>query len=111
MRLLSNFIYLIIIIFLLIFVSDAAAQKSKNQIEKEISTFRNQIKETQQILAQTSNKKKASIGQLNAINKQIESHTRLISSYSTEVKVLSGQIEEDVMVINALEHDLEELKK
>ncbi|MCK5470168.1 MAG: peptidoglycan DD-metalloendopeptidase family protein, partial [Cyclobacteriaceae bacterium] len=70
-----------------------------------------QIQETQQILAQTANKKKASIGQLNAIKKQIEGHTKLIKTYSYEVKMVNGQIEEDVIVIDALQQDLDNFKK
>ncbi|MCK5104710.1 MAG: peptidoglycan DD-metalloendopeptidase family protein, partial [Cyclobacteriaceae bacterium] len=85
--------------------------KNKSQLEKEKSTVQKQIQETQQILAQTANKKKASIGQLNAIKKQIEGHTKLIKTYSYEIKMLNGQIEEDVIVINALQQDLDNFKK
>lgn len=107
---LSNIFYLIIV-FQLIFISELKAQKSKDQLQKEISTFQNQIKEAQQILSQTANKKKASIGQLNAIKKQIEGRTKLIKTYSNELKALNSQIVEDVSVISALELDLENFKK
>ena len=108
---LSNTFYLILIVFQLFFISELRAQKSKNQLEKEKSSVQNQIKQAQQILAQTANKKKSSIGQLNAIKKQIEGHSRLIRTYSDEVKMINGQIEEDVLVINALEQDLTNLKR
>ena len=107
---LSNIFYLIIVVQL-IFISELKAQKSKDQLQKEISTFQNQIQEAQQILSQTANKKKTSIGQLNAIKKQIEGRTKLIRTYSNELKVLNGQIVEDVSVISALERDLENFKK
>ncbi|MCK5278514.1 MAG: peptidoglycan DD-metalloendopeptidase family protein [Cyclobacteriaceae bacterium] len=111
MRLLSKFFYLIIITLQLGFVTKVYAQKNKSQLEKEKSSVQKQIQETQQILAQTANKKKASIGQLNAIKKQIEGHTKLIKTYSYEVKMVNGQIEEDVIVIDALQQDLDNFKK
>ena len=108
---LSKIFYLIVIVFQLIFIPDLIAQKSKSQLEKEKASVQNQIKEAQQILAQTASKKKSSIGQLNAIKKQIEGHSRLIRTYSSELKLIDGQIEEDVAVINALEDDLINLKE
>lgn len=111
MRLLSKYFYLIIIALQLGFISNVYAQKNKSQLEKEKSSFQRQIQETQQILAQTTNKKKVSIGQLNAIKKQIEGHTKLTRTYSNEIKILNNQIEEDENVIYALQQDLDNLKK
>ncbi len=112
MKRLSNLIYLLIIIFLLTNGwGDIYAQKSKVQLEKQKATLQKQVKEAQQILAQTANKKKASIGQLNAIKKQIEAHTKLIKTYSAEIKMLNSQISEDMVVISALQKDLENMKK
>jgi len=111
MKLLSNFFYLIIISILLFFISDVHAQNDKKQLEKEKNTIQKQINEAQQILAQTANKKNASIGQLNAINKQIEGLSKLIRTYSSELSIINSQIEEDGIVINALQQDLDNLKK
>lgn len=111
MRLLSKLFYLIIITLQLCAVFNVHAQKNKTQLEKEKISVQRQIKEAQQILAQTSNKKKASIGQLNAIKKQIEGHTLLARTYKDEIKILNGQIEEDVTVIEALQQDLDHFKK
>jgi len=111
MRHLSKLFYLTIITLVLGFISNVNAQKNKVQLEKEKYSIQKQIEETQLILAQTSSMKKASIGQLNAIKKQIEGHTKLTKTYSTEVKLLNSQIEEDMIVVNALQQDLENLKK
>ncbi len=108
---LSNFFYLIFITLQLGFIYNGYGQKNKSQLEKEKAVVQNQIQETQQILAQTSSKKKATVGQLNAITKQIEGQTKLIRSYSSEVKILSGRIDQDVTVISALQQDLDNLKK
>jgi len=111
MTLSSKFVCLLAISILLVSFTEIQAQKSKSQLEKEKSLVQNQIKEAQQILAQTASKKKSSIGQLNAIKKQIEGHSRLIRTYSNEIKLINNQIEEDALVINALEEDLAGLKK
>ncbi len=111
MRHLSKLFYLAIITLQLGLISNVKAQKNKVQLEKEKYSIQKQIEETQLILAQTSNKKKASIGQLNAIKKQIEGHTKLTKTYSYEVKLLNSQIEEDMIVVNALQQDLDNLKK
>jgi murein DD-endopeptidase MepM/ murein hydrolase activator NlpD len=111
MKPLSNIIYLTIITLQLILISDGYGQVNKSQLEKEKATFQNQIKVAQQILAQTSSKKKASVGQLNAIKKQIEGQTKLIRTYSSEVKMLNEKIQEDGIVINAMQQDLDNLKK
>ena len=110
MRLLSKKIYLFILIIQLFFIPNGFAQTDKKKLEKEKSTIQNQIKESQQILAETSSKKKASIGQLNAITKQIEGRTKLIRTYSSELTLLNSQIDEDEIVTNALQQDLENLK-
>lgn len=69
------------------------------------------MKEAQQILSETSNKKKASIGQLNALKRKINAHTKLIRNYSLEIKSLDNKISEDSEVIEALNKDLGNLKK
>ena len=111
MMLLSKYFYLFSIVLLLSTGWEAYPQKSKNQLEKQKATLQKQVMEAQQILAQTANKKKASIGQLNAIKKQIEAHTKLIRNYSAEIKMLDSQISEDMVVISALQEDLDNMKK
>ena len=59
MRRLSKSFYLFFFIIHLIFIYEGTAQKNKGQLEKEKTSVQNQIKEAQQILAQTSKKKKA----------------------------------------------------
>lgn len=108
---LSKPFYLILISISFSCVFFAYGQKNKSQLEKQKAAVQGQIEETQQILSETSSKKKATIGQLNAITKQIEDQTKLIRTYANEVKLLSGRIEQDATVINALQQDLDNLKK
>jgi len=99
-------------IFLLYSFSNCLlAQKNKSQLEKEKNLLQNQITQAQQILSETSSKKKASIGQLNALKRKISAHSKLIRNYSQEIKGLDSKISEDNEVINALNKDLENLKK
>lgn len=111
MRLLNRNLFGVCIFLILSFFNSAFAQKNKSQLESEKNLIQNQIKEAQQILAETSTKKKSSIGQLNAIKRQISAHSKLIQNYSREVKFLNNKISEDSEVIGALNKDLENLKK
>lgn len=102
--------------FFLALALTAVAQKEKSsadrtKLEKEKKENLQKIKEAQQILTETSTKKKTSIGQLNAINEQIEARESLIRSISMELDLLKSQIDEISSVINALEEDLVKLKK
>ncbi len=109
---LSNSLYSSYLIFIFLSVSITAfAQHDKNKLEQEKKATQKKIAEAQQILEQTSSKKQASIGQLNAINKQIEARSSLINSITAEIKILDNQIGEDNNVISALENDLNNLKK
>lgn len=89
----------------------ALAQKSKAQLEKEKKEIMQRISQNERILVQTSSQRRNTIGQLNALNSQIESQQNLISSISAELKLLEGQISEIGMIIESLEDDLESLKK
>jgi len=111
MRLSSKSILSVFVLVSLLLCNSAFGQKNKTQLEKEKILIQTQIKEAQQILSETSNKKKSSIGQLNALKKQINNHSQLIRTYSSEVKSLDHKISEDNEVIRALNADLENLKK
>lgn len=99
--------------FILIFsgLSLATAQNDRQKLEQEKVRAQTKITEAQQILNQTATKRQASIGQLNAINKQIEARSQLIRSISRELDILNEQITEDNIVIDALENDLSNLKR
>ena len=110
MRRLSS-IFAGIVLISTTFTFPTQAQKDRVALEKEKSNAQKRIQQIEQILSQTTSKKKASVGQLTAINKQIETRSRLITSITEELHLLSEQIIEDNVVIEALEEDLENLKK
>lgn len=105
-RLFFSFCFLILVACV-----PAFAQKSKAQLEKEKRENLEKIKAAERILSETASKKKASLGQLSAINQQVEASEALIKSYNHEVALLNNEISEIGMLIEALERDLSNLKK
>ncbi|MEL6561428.1 MAG: peptidoglycan DD-metalloendopeptidase family protein [Bacteroidota bacterium] len=95
----------------MIAVVPAFAQKSRSQLEKEKKDNLARIKESEQILSQTEQQKKTSLGQLRALNQQIRARTALIRSISDEVKFLETDISDLNIVTLALESDLGKLKE
>ncbi|HHL52155.1 MAG TPA: peptidase M23, partial [Flammeovirgaceae bacterium] len=88
-----------------------AQQKTKEQLQKERAENLRKIKEAEATLKQTSSRKKASVGQLNAINYQIKTRQKVINSLAEEINLLNQDIAENQEIINALNEDLEALKK
>lgn len=104
-------IFLFICLLILLLPLSLHAQKSKAQLEKEKRENLQRIKEAEKILSETASKKKSSLGQLNALNQQIEANEALIRSYTLEVGLLNAEISEINNLIEALERDLTNLKK
>jgi len=102
------------IVFVLAFLllsGGAFAQKSRDQLEKEKEETLKKIRDTEQILNQTASQKKTSIGQLQALNEQINARWRFIESIDQEIDLLNREIRTINTVIDALEKDLEALRK
>ena len=89
----------------------ASAQKTKSQLQKEKQENLEKIQEVEKIIGETSTKKKNSVGELNALNQRIRVQESLITSIKGEVGFLDSEIIENNDIINALEDDLEKLKK
>ena len=95
----------------LLFATDILAQKNRKDLEKEKQENLRKIKEAEKILAETELEKVSTLGQLKALNQQIKARQQLIASISEEVSYLDGEIQQISIVIEALESDLEQLKK
>lgn len=96
---------------LCIFQFSVFAQKSKSQLQQEKQQNEEKIKEVEKIIGETSKKKKNSVGELNALNQRIKVQENLITSIKGEVGLLDSEIMENNDIINALEDDLDKLKK
>jgi septal ring factor EnvC (AmiA/AmiB activator) len=100
------------LLILFIFISFyASAQKSKAQLEKEKKENLRKIQETDKILQETKTRKTVSLGQLNALKQKISGTEKLINSISKEVNLLSNEMTQIEIIANAMQNDLENLKK
>ena len=105
---------LIAIILLLSFIHPpkAIAQNGDRQkLEKEKKETLQKIAQAEKILAQTETKRKASLGQLNALSALINNRKNLIGSIKKELGMLNGELNELQSIENAMANDLETLKK
>jgi len=87
------------------------AQKTKSDLEKEKKENLRKIAEAERILGETSEKKDVTLGQLQALNQQINARESLIRSISAEIRLLDGEISDLNSVVMALQNDLKLLKE
>lgn len=100
-----------LLLLLFLWGAPATAQKTKNQLEKEKKENLRKIAEAEKILSETSNQRKATLGQLRALNQQINARESLISSLGSEITLLDDEIFDLADVANALQNDLKVLKE
>jgi septal ring factor EnvC (AmiA/AmiB activator) len=88
----------------------AVGQKNKKQLELERIENISKITEAEKILAQTKTKKKATLGQLAALENQIASREVLLKSLDEEVDLITAEILELEAVISDIDLYLKSLK-
>ncbi len=103
--------YFLLISFILLTAQAANAQKSRAELEKEKKENIEKIEQAEKILNQTTSKKKATLGQLNALNYKIEAQQSITNSISNEISLLDEQVNEIAGIVNALERDLDKMKE
>ena len=101
--------------FLFLFIFSAfityGQQKTKAQLQIERVENLKKIQEASETLRETSSKKKASVGQLNALKYQISIRLKVINGIQEEVILLNEEIEDNLDIISSLEDDIAELKQ
>lgn len=102
-----SFLSLLILFFAF---TPAFTQKTKSQLEREKSENLRKIAEAERILSETADEKKVTLGQLQALNQQINAREALIRSFGSEIRILDGEIADLSIVVNALQSDLKNLK-
>lgn len=107
----SKFVNIITLTLSILISSGAFAQKNKAQLEKEKKEHAIRILEAEKILKSTEKKKRATVGQLNAINQQIKSREALIGTIREEINWYNRKILDDEQIIEALNADLESLRQ
>ena len=107
----NSFCLFIIPILCLCSINDLLAQRNKHLLLREKQKNLEKIKETEKIISETAEQKKASLGELSAVNQRIVQQESLITSISREINLLESDIEENNEIVNALELDLDKLKE
>lgn len=103
--------FLLFFICLSFLTYDTHAQKSKGQLEQEKKENLRKIAEAERILNETADEKKATLGQLQALNQQINARESLILSIGSEIRILDSEISDLRIVVSSLQNDLKHLKE
>lgn len=88
----------------------AQTKKSREELEREKAEVQARLKEFDAILRKTTESKKSTIGELNAITRQFQTQTRLVNTLDREVKLINQEINETESKISSLETELKDLK-
>ncbi|HSJ69415.1 MAG TPA: peptidoglycan DD-metalloendopeptidase family protein [Anditalea sp.] len=112
----NNRLFPFLLIFGLLYIgiqtsSFSQTKKSRAQLEKEKLEVQKRLQEFDKILQQTAVRKKSSMGELNAVNKQLETQVVFINTLSKEVNLINREIRETENKITSLENDLKNLKE
>lgn len=99
-------------VFLLLTVlSLFLSAQTRQDLEKQKRENLQRIAEAQRILTETESERKATLGQLQAIQNQIKQRTSLIASIKSEIGFLNDEISDLGIIVQAMENDLVNLKK
>jgi len=105
-----RFIFLIMLGLLLVSSSLLFAQKSRQQLEKEKRENLERLQELQGILKQTTEQKRASLGQLKAIKQQINAQNRKIELINDDLQLMDSELNELQKAKVELDNDLGKLR-
>jgi len=105
-----RFIFLIIVGLLLVSSSLLLAQKSRQQLEKEKRENIERLQQLQGILKQTTEQKRASLGQLKAIKQQINAQNRKIELINDDLQLMDSELNELQKAKVELDNDLGKLR-
>lgn len=107
----SSYSFILFFAFICLFGFAAHSQKTKSQLEREKKENLKKIAEAERILNETANEKKVTLGQLQALNQQINARESLIRSIGSEIRILDNEITDLKIVVSSLQNDLKYLKE
>jgi septal ring factor EnvC (AmiA/AmiB activator) len=90
--------------------SEAMAQKSRQQLERDKKENLEKMKEIQGMLKETSTQKKVSVGQLRALNQQINTQKKQIDLLSDDLELLDVELSNLENAKKGLDSNLVNLK-
>ncbi len=96
---------------LLFLITISLFGQSRSSLEKQKTENQRRIVEASKILKETQKQKEASLGQYKALINQINQRQALINTIQKELNYLNEEIEENEKIIDALQNDLDNLKK
>lgn len=105
-----RFIFFTMLGLLLVSGSLLFAQKSRQQLEKEKRENLERLQELQGILKQTTEQKRASLGQLKAIKQQINAQNRKIELLNDDLQLMDSELNELQKAKLELDNDLGKLR-
>ncbi len=87
-----------------------AQQSDKSALKQQYDQLLQEIRKTEEVLAETKKNKQATVAELEALQRKIDIRRRLIGNISDQVSNLDNRILENTGVIISLERDLDELR-
>lgn len=105
--------YRFVLVFIISFcaVFTAQAQKTREQLEREKAENQGKIREIQNILKQTSSQKNVNLGQLKALNQQINTYKKQIDLLSDDLSLLDKELKVLEQKQQELANNLAKVKK
>lgn len=88
-----------------------AQGQDRNSLEKQRKKLESDIKRNKELLSKVGKDKKSSITQLELLLSQINTRQKIISNINKELSVINSHISENDAIIQALQKDLDLLKK
>lgn len=98
-------------LYFLLIAFSSLAQQSKENLEKERLALLIKIESTNDILKKTSKERLSHQGKLRILNSQIHQNMSLIKNINTELAMIEEDVIETNDILEALQKDLEDLKK
>ena len=83
---------ILILVFTFCTVLSVFAQKTREELQREKAENQSKIKEIQNILQQTSSQKNVNLGQLRALNQQINTYKKQIDLLSDDLEILDREL-------------------
>lgn len=97
----------------IISVGDVHSQskRTRAELEKEKADVQKRLLEFDLILKQTADRKKNTLGELKAVNVQLDARMAYINTLNREVNLIDSEISQTEKKISSLENDLKNLKE
>jgi septal ring factor EnvC (AmiA/AmiB activator) len=103
--------FFLLLTFMICASIGAFAQKTREQLEREKNENQSKIREIQNILKQTSSQKNVNLGQLKALNQQINTYKKQIDLLSDDLELLDKELRVLEKKRQSLDSSLNKLKK